>query len=152
MILYWFIYPIKYYSEILTHPDFHERHWLLFFEFNQENLKNLFFYAYFIIHRISFAFIIAAMSSYPLHQWILVWLVNLWMLIYSFRVYNSWLHNFLHIFNWFILLMLSWMLPWFLDSNDSNKLKISGYVSKNYAYCRYYSYSFLNSQYNLYYF
>ena len=31
MLGYWFIYPVVYYSEICTHPDFHERHWLLFF-------------------------------------------------------------------------------------------------------------------------
>ena len=40
---YWFIYPIIYYSEILIYPEIHERHWLLFLEFNRENIKNMFF-------------------------------------------------------------------------------------------------------------
>ena len=34
MLIYWFLYPFVYYSDIYLYPDKHERHWLLFFEFN----------------------------------------------------------------------------------------------------------------------
>ena len=53
---YWFIYPIIYYSEILIYPEIHERHWLLFLEFNRNNIKNMLFYGYFILYRFAFAF------------------------------------------------------------------------------------------------
>ena len=54
------------------------------------------------------------------------------MLIYSFKVYKHAINNFLHTFNCCILLALSIMLPLFLSSSDTQKLKISGYVSKSY--------------------
>ena len=52
MLGYLFIYPIVYYQEILIYPDFHERHCFIFYEFNLDKQRNLFFYAFFILHRI----------------------------------------------------------------------------------------------------
>ena len=129
MIMYWFLYSNIHYDSILEFPDKHERHWLLFLEFNKDKLKNLHFYAYFLIHRVTFGFVVAWLSDFPLHQWVLTWMLNLLMLIYTFKAYKSWLSNFLHGFNWFMLLALSLMLPMFLNSDDAEKLKIAGYVS-----------------------
>ena len=129
MIMYWFLYPNIHYESILEFPDKHERHWLLFLEFNTDKLKNLHFYAYFLIHRVTFGFVVAWLSDFPLHQWVLTLILNLLMLIYTFKAYKSWLSNFLHGFNWFMLLALNLMLPMFLNSEDAEKLKIAGYVS-----------------------
>ena len=129
MILYWFLYSSIYYYDILVYPERHERHWLLFFEFNTDKVRNLFFYAYFIVHRMSFSLIIAWMSNFPINQCVLTLFVNLLYLLYTFKVFKSWLQSFLHTFNWLILVCLSWLLPLFLNTDDPNKLEISGYVS-----------------------
>ena len=132
MISYCFIYPRIYYSEILTHPDFHERHCLLFYEFNKDKSRNLYFYGYFMMHRYFFAFLLIWMYNFPVCQCVLIWYLNILYLIYTFKVYNSWLQNFLHVFNWLILIALSACLGLFLDLSNPDKLKISGYVSENY--------------------
>ena len=130
MLGYWFIYPIIYYSEICTHPDFHERHWLLFLEFNMEKQRNLLFYAFFILYRIFFAFFIIGIYDFPLIQCILVWLLNFWILIKTFKMYKDCLPNFLYTFNSAIQFFFSCCLPLFLNPNDPNKIKIAGYVSR----------------------
>ena len=128
VILYWFIYPTVYYSDILVYPDHHERHWLLFLEFNKNKLRNLYFYGYFFIHRLSTSFVIIWLNAFIVHQCIFLIALNLMMLVYTFKVYNSCLHNFIHSFNWFILLAISWTMPLFLSSSDKDKLIMSGYV------------------------
>ena len=128
VILYWFLYPKIYYSDIWIYPKKHERHWLLFLEFNRNYQRNLYFYGYFLIYRITFAFVIVWMSDFLIDQCVLICFLNVLMLIYTFKVYKNWLNNFLHVFNWLILIALSSMLPMFLNCDDANKLKISGYV------------------------
>ena len=146
MVIYCFAYPAVYYSELLTHPEIHERHWLLFLEFNKENPINLRFYSYFIIHRYFFAFIIVWMYNYPAQQWVLLWFLNLLMLIYTFKVYESWLQNFLHTFNWVILIVFSILVWLFLKSDDPTKLMIWGYVSISYFLTPHYSYLFVKQK------
>ena len=138
VILYWFLYPKIYYTDIWVYPEKHERHWALFLEFNKDYPQNLYFYGYFLIHRITLAFIVAWMSDFSIDQCVLICFLNILMLIYTFKVYKNWLNNFLHTYNWLILLVLSLMLPMFLSSVDANKLKISGYVRWfNYFFIKY---------------
>ena len=118
----------QYYSNILVYPDHHERHWLLFLEFNKNKQRNLYFYGYYFIHRLSTWFVIVWMNAFTFSQCVLLITMNFMMLVYTFRVYNSCLHNFVHCFNWIVLLAASWMLPLFISSSDANKLKICGYV------------------------
>ena len=128
MIGYCFTYPAIYYSEILTHPDFHERHCLLFLEFNKDKKRNLYFYAYFILHRFLFAFLLICMYNFPFWQWVIICYFNVLFLIYTFKVYKSWLQNFLHTFNWVVQFIFSVWLMLFLSPSDPDKLKIWGYV------------------------
>ena len=131
---YWFIYPIIYYSEILIYPEIHERHWLLFLEFNRDNIKNLFFYGYFILHRFIFALLMVWFYSMPGRQWFLICVLNLAYLKYTFKVFKNCLQNFLHIYNWIIQFALSVCLMLFLSPNNPDKLKIWGYVSVHHHY------------------
>ena len=128
MIGYCFAYPAFYYSQIWTHPDFHERHCFLFLEFNKEKSKNLFFYAYFALHRYFFALLVIWMYNFPHWQWVLISFLNFLFLIYTFKMYTSWLQNFLHTFNWVIQLLFSTWLFLFLSSSNPKKLMIWGYV------------------------
>ena len=47
MIIYCLAYPAIHYEEICTHPDFHERHCLLFLEFNKEKKKSLLLFLFY---------------------------------------------------------------------------------------------------------
>ena len=128
MVGYCFAYPAIYYSEILTHPDFHVRHCLLFLEFSKEKKRNLYFYAYFILHRFFFAFLLICMYNFPVQQWIMLSFLNFLFLYYTFKMYLNWVQNFLHTFNWVVQLIFSAWLMLFLSSSDPDKLKIWGYV------------------------
>ena len=130
MVIYWFVYPIYYYEELCTSPEKHERHKLLYSEFKRDKLQNLFFYAYFIIYRFLFAFIIVYMYAIPEKQCIWITIINLVMLRYTYRVFKSCIVNFLHFYNSFIQTLFSLWLILFLNANNPNKLKICGYVSK----------------------
>ena len=129
MIVYWLAYPVIYYSEIWAHPNFHERHSLLFQEFNSDKQRNLYFYFYFILHRFIFAVLLICMYSFPVQQWVTISYLNSLFLIYTFKMYKSWLQNFLHTFNWVVLFFFSILLLLFVSPSDPNKLKYSGYVS-----------------------
>ena len=129
MIGYCLAYPVIYYSSIWNHPDIHERHCLLFLEFNQDKQKNLYFYFYFILHRYFFAILLVCMYNYPVQQWIMISYLNFLFLIYTFKMYKSCLQNFLHTFNWVFLFFFSILLLLFVSPSDPEKLKYSGYVS-----------------------
>ena len=129
MIIYCYFYPAIHYEEIWTHPDFHERHCLLFLEFNKEKQRNLHFYFYFTLHRFLFAFLLIFMYNFPVQQWVMISYLNFLFLIYTFKMYKSWLQNFLHTFNWVVLLFFSILLILFVSPSDPEKLKYSGYVS-----------------------
>ena len=129
MLGYWFIYPILHYPQICTHPDFHERHCFLFLEFNLDKQRNLLFYAFFILHRILLAFLLIWMYNFPFVQCLLIWVLNFWVLIYTFKMYKECLPSFLHTFNSVIQLVFSCCLPLFLSSKNPDKMKIAGYVS-----------------------
>ena len=129
MIVYWFAYPLIYYENIIKFQDKHERHWLLFLEFNTDNFKNILFYGYFILYRFIFAFFIIFMNSNPKSQWACIWFINILILIYTSHAFKSKLQNFLHIFNGIILLAISLWLPLFISTDNPQRLNISGYVS-----------------------
>ena len=121
MIVYWFAYPLIYYENIIKFPDKHERHWLLFLEFNTDNFKNILFYGYFILYRFIFAFFIIFMNSNPKSQWACIWFLNILILIYTSQAFKSKLQNFLHIFNGIILLAISLWLPLFIKTQIIHK-------------------------------
>ena len=128
-IFYWFAYPIYYYLSICEKPEIHKRHSLLFEEFKHNNVRYLFFFGFFLIHRLAFAMLIVVMNSYWVQQWVLIILAHLLILIYTLFFYKSHLQNFLHTFNWAIQFVFSWCLPMFLSPKYPNRLKIYGYVS-----------------------
>ena len=129
MIVYWLAYPAIYYSEIWTHPNFHQRHCLLFLEFNCDKQRNLYFYFYFILHRSFFAVMLICMYNFPVQQLVMISFLHFLFLIYTFKMYKSWLQNFLHTFNWVVLFFFSILLILFVSPSDPEKLKYSGYVS-----------------------
>ena len=131
---YCFIYPVIYYSDILIYPEIHERHWLLFLEFKRDNIKNMFFYGYFILYRFIFALLVVWMYSMPDRQWFLICVLNLAYLKYTFKSFKSCLQNFLHIYNWIMQFTLSVCLMLFLSPDDPDKLKIWGYVSAHHKF------------------
>ena len=123
----WFIQ--WYYESIWETPEKHERHKLLFSEFNNRKLKNLLFYGHFTLHRVLFSIVIVWMIKFPFYQWVCLVYLSLWMLIKTFWVYNDVLPNFLNTFNCLILLIYSCMLFLFLSLANPDRLKISGFVS-----------------------
>ena len=129
VMIYWFVYPSIYYSYIWVYPDKNEKHCLLFLNFNREKVKNLLFYGYFALHRIAFSFVVVWMKNLPTTQLVWILVVHIWMLINTFCPFKKALQNFLHTFNLIILWILSLLLFLFIDSQNINKLKISGYVS-----------------------
>ena len=129
LIVYFFIYPFKYYESICELPEKHERHWLLFLEFKKNNIKNLMFYGNFTLHRVLFAFVVVWMKDFPLNQWVWITFLSFWITLKSFKVYKDTLPSFLNTFNCIVLLGYSFMLFLFLSTSNPNKLIISGYVS-----------------------
>ena len=91
MQLYAFIYPSLLYEFIIEFPDHNERHCLLFFEFKKQQLRCLYFYAFFMLRRISFAFVLVSMKDFTCIQWILILVLSLWILTYlvRFRPFES---------------------------------------------------------------
>ena len=128
--MYTFFYPIYFHEEFITHPDKHERHWLLFFDFKKEQLKWLYFYAYFFLRRLLFAFVLVSMKEFLVQQLILI--LFLWLLIFvyqvRFRPYDSWLQNTLTIFNELVLIVFSILMFPFLNNKDPTRTTIVSYA------------------------
>ena len=98
-------------------------------KFKWDNIKNMFFYDYFILYRFIFALLVVWIYSMPDRQWFLICVLNLAYLKYTFKSFKSCLQNFLHIYNWIMQFTLSVCLILFLSPDDPYKLKIWGYVS-----------------------
>ena len=134
LVVYFYLYPFVYYESIWEFPDKHERHWLLFFEFKKDNIKNMMFYGNFTLHRVLFAIVVVWMKDFPVNQWVWITFLSFWITLKTFRVYKDALPNFLNTFNCIVLLGYSFMLFLFLSTSDPSRLIISGYVSLLYLY------------------
>ena len=130
VILYWLIYPIKNYENIISTPEKHERHKMLFSELRQDNQRNLLFYSILMIYRFIFALVIVWMYNHPTSQCISLWFINIVIVFYTKWSYKDWLNNFLYLFNCWILIAFNLCLPLFLKPNNPQRLETSGYVSK----------------------
>ena len=128
-ISYCLIYSQFYFSSIWVIPNKHERHWLLFSEFNWDKSRNLLFYFYFTLYRLLLAFLLIWMYNYSIQQLVLISFLNFFNLMYTISMFKRKLNNFLHTFNSIILFTFSLWLPMFLSSSNLTKLKVSGFVS-----------------------
>ena len=88
------------------------------------------YFAFFLLRRQCFAFVVVWMSDFTTHQWILIMILCLWIFAYQFRCmpYKSKLQNFICWFNEGILFVYSCLMFVFLDNRDANKLKTTGYI------------------------
>ena len=131
LIAYLLIYPFIYYNGIWTYPDKHERHCFIFLEFKKDKQRYLYFYFFFATHRFLTAILIIWVYNFPVHQCILISLLNFLILVSTVWWYKETINNFLYTFNGLILLLLSWCLCFFTSSRNPRRLKIYGYVSNN---------------------
>ena len=126
--LYAFLYPWILFESILIYPDHNERHCLLFLEFKRQPIKCMHFYAYFLLRRLSFAFVLVTMKEFTGAQWVLILALSLWTFGYHarYRPFENWLQNVLWIFNELILIIFSVLMFPFLNLKDpSQATKVS---------------------------
>jgi cysteine-rich repeat protein len=127
LTVYSIVYPMVNIESIRKFPDFHERHWLLFLEFKTKNSKCLFHYAYFLVRRLLFSFVLVCMKDFPRNQIVLILLM--WICIAGYQVYlqpfKDTLQNVLASFNEIILVVFWGMLFSFLRSDNPKQLKVN---------------------------
>ena len=130
LLVYLFLYPFIYFEDIKIDPEWHERHAFIFSQFKSNNIKCMFYFAYFVLRRLLFSLVLVWMHLFIIHQCILILLLWLWIFLYQaiLRPYKSCLNNFIGCFNEGILLAYSSLMFIFIDPSQPSKLKISGYM------------------------
>ena len=130
LLFYTAYYPLKYYKQLVSLPDLHERHCFLFLEFRSSNIKCHLFYVYFLLRRLFFAFLLVCMKDFPHYQVTLILLINLWTFAYHVRLrpFKSSLQNGLACFNELVLLVFSSLLFLFLSADDLSRIRIGSFV------------------------
>jgi cysteine-rich repeat protein len=127
LTLYAFGYPMVFMESIVKYPDYHERHAILFLEFKQKHLKWFYYYAYFLVRRLAFSFVLVCMKDFPKNQVVMILLLGGWIAAYQifYQPFKETLQNVLSTFNELIFTAFAAMLFNFLKSNDPIRLKVS---------------------------